>query len=126
MAVKEIKDRVSKVEFDLTNIVNVVETHTSSIVDAKAELKDLRKAKHDHNDRIHATNGILCGMESLVKGLVEFKSVSEESTKANTLELRDFKTAFKTFTVMMKLFLSFCTGVAAVVVFIGGKIMHWW
>ena len=81
---------------------------------------------HKHSGRIHTVEGILTGMETMIKEFVVTSKAQAVKTGENTSELRDLKARAETFLTMMRWFFVFCGTVASALVFVGGSLMGLW
>lgn len=87
------------------------------------EVRGLRDAKHDLYSRIHTHAGILTGIEGAVQKLTQSTEAWAKKTDTNTqTQIQNRAIVITAMTVG-----GFITsGFLGFIIFVGGKILHWW
>ncbi len=111
-----IKERLAVMQEKFINTDDVLIKHDERLV-------TLETSRHKHNGQIHTMEGILVGMETMIKDFIKTSEAQAVKTTENTAELRDLRIMGKTFLIMMQWFFVFCGAVGAVG---GSKLFGWW
>lgn len=125
-----MEERVAKMESHVAIVLEKSKTLNKRLDEQRSEIKVLRTARHEHAGILHNHMGVLEGLKGAVDKLIYMINQQTSKTQENTSEIRDFKvmasTAISSFKIGSTILMAMGSGFGGFLVFIGGKVLHWW
>ena len=116
---------MSDLEKDVGELKGKVDSHTKRLDSQDEEIKELRKVKHEHANKIHKQQGILQTIEKSITELVCATGLCAEATNANTKAISDFKLVVKTALWLIPTASAVLIGLFPFIKFLN-TIYNWW